>query len=229
MWRRRLMAGLFLMLGGVSVPAAEKPVPLLGQWQCQSSEGQVLLEFQSTSRLIFDGEPSRYSLQPGIIVVEEEFGPVPYPYALQGDRLAVQFPDGDALRCTRATARRAAPAAPATPPAAGGSHAQLKGRMCNWGGSSSSYSGSGYYRITTLVFDGAGGVVYSNEATFGSEAGGYYGKSGGIPGRYQISGDSVQIQLEDGSKMTGRVNMRHSGRVTELMLNKQLWAGALCE
>ncbi len=227
MWLRRLMLGLFLALGGVSVQAAEKPAPLLGQWQCQGDDGPVLLEFQSASRLIFDGEPSRYSLQPGIIVVEEEFGPVPYPYLLQGDKLTVQFPDGEALRCTRAAARRAAPAAP---PAAAGSSAQIKGRMCNWGGSSSSYSGSGYYRITTMVFDGAGGVVYSNEATFGSDAGGYYGKSGGTPGTYQVSGDTVHIRLQDGSTTTARVNMRQKdGRITELMINGKLWAGALCE
>lgn len=225
MWLHRLMLGLVLTLGGVFVQAAEKPALLLGQWQCQNDEGQVLLEFQSANRLIFDGEPSRYSLQPGIIVVEEEFGPVPYPYTVQGNKLTVQFPDGDVLRCSRA-----APAGKAAPPAAGGgNNAQLKGRMCNWGGSSSSYSRSGYSRITTMVFDGAGGVVYSNEATFSGDAGGYYGKSGGVPGRYQVSGDSVQIQLENGSKMSGRVNMRHSGRITELMINGQLWAGALCE
>lgn len=229
MWLRSLMLGWMLALGGVSVQAADKPAPLLGHWQCQSDEGQLLLEFQSANRLIFDGEPNRYSLQPGIIVVEEEFGPVPYPYVLQGDKLTVQFPDGDALRCMRAAARRAAPAAPAKPPAAGGgSNAQLKGRLCNWGGSSS--SSSGYYRITSMVFDGAGGVVYSSEATFGSDAGGYYGKSGGTPGSYQVSGDTVQIRLQDGGTTTARVNMRQNdGRITELMINNQLWAGALCQ
>lgn len=159
-------------------------------------------------------------------MVEEEFGPVPYPYTVQGDQLMVRFPDGDVLRCSRAAA-----AGKAAPPATGdGVNAQLKGRLCNWGGSSSSYSGSGYSRITSMVFDGAGGVVYSSEATFSSDAGGYYGKSGGTPGTYRVSGDTVQIRLQDGSTTTARVNMRQNdGRITELMINGKLWAGALCE
>jgi len=223
----RLLVLALSLLAGVAAQAAEKTASLLGQWRCQGGEGHVLLEFQSAGRLVFDGEPSRYSLQPGLIVVEEEFGPVPYPYTVQGDKLTVQFPDGDVLRCSRAAA-----AGKAAPPASGGggSNAQLKGRLCNWGGSSSSYSGSGYSRITSMVFDGAGGVVYSSEATFSSDAAGYYGKSGGTPGTYQVSGDTVQIHLQDGSTTTARVNMRQNdGRITELMINGKLWAGALCQ
>jgi hypothetical protein len=219
-----------MALGSATACAADDATSLLGAWQCQSADGPVSLEFQRGGRFVFDGEPGRYTLQQGTILVEEDFGPVPYGYALQGDRLTVQFPDGGSLRCTRAAAggQRPSPAAPPASAAAGGENALLRGRLCNWGGSSDSTSG--YSRITSMVFDGAGNVVYSSEATFSSGAGGYYGQSGGTPGHYHVMGDTVQIRLEDGSSTTAHVHMRQNdGRITELMINGKLWAGALCE
>ncbi|GAB4292940.1 MAG: hypothetical protein Kow0096_08170 [Thiohalomonadaceae bacterium] len=221
--RWHLLAAAGFLLSASVVAAADKTAPLRGQWQCQGGEGGVLLEFQTANRLVFDGEALRYSVKGSVLLVEEEFGVVSYPYAIAGDRLTVQFPAGDVLRCTRAATRKT----PATP-AAGGGTAQLKGRLCNWGGSSGSTSG--YYRLSAMVFDGSGGVVYSSEASFSSGAGGYYGQGGGTPGSYQVSGDTVQIRLQDGSQTTARINMRQNdGRITELMINGQLWAGALCE
>jgi hypothetical protein len=130
---RPALCGALVALGSAAACAADDATSLLGAWQCQSAEGPVSLEFQRGGRFAFDGEPGRYTLQPGMILVEEDFGPVPYGYALQGDRLTVQFPDGGSLRCTRAASggQRPSPAAPPGSTAAGGDNAMLRGRLRN--------------------------------------------------------------------------------------------------
>jgi len=218
--------GLLVLMWPLLVGAAEQG--LLGKWQCQSDEGAVSLEFQSRDRLLYDGEPSRYTLQPGVILVDEEFGPVAYRYRLQNNQLAVVFPEGASLQCQRVASKGSKRAAAATGAGGGMAANLLQGRLCNWGGASN--SASGYYRLSSMVFDGNGGVVYSNEASFGSEAGGYYGSGGGVPGRYRIEGNVVHIRLDDGSSTAAQVNMRQNdGRITELMSKGQLWADALCQ
>jgi hypothetical protein len=84
---------------------------LLGCWQCRMEIQTVILEFRSENILIFAGEPTRYSLFPGVIRVEEEYGSIDYPYRLDGESLSIRFPDGGIVRCTRSFA----------PPVPGGS------------------------------------------------------------------------------------------------------------
>lgn len=206
--------------------AADKTSGLLGQWNCQSEEGSVALEFRTQNELIYGGEPSRYMLRPGVIVVPGDFGPEEYRYTLKGNQLNLIFPQGERAECRRAAAN----AREAPPATGGGNPAQLRGRLCKYSGSSSSYSGSSYSSLATAEFDGQGHLVYGNESSFSNQAGMGYGSRGGARGTYRINGDQVFIRLEDGSTATAQVHFRQDdGRITELMVDGKLWGAGLCE
>ncbi len=154
------------------------------------------------------------------------FGEEAYRFKLQGQKLAVTFPEGETIRCQRAGGATQKPGKPQ----AGGNVAALRGRLCQWSGSSSSYSGTSSSRTQSAQFDGQGNLVYSSESSFSSNQGLAYGSSGGTRGVYRVQGEQVLIRLEDGSEVTATVNMRQNdGRITELMINGQLWASVLCE
>jgi hypothetical protein len=75
---------------------------LIGTWHTPGPEGPILLIFESKDRLVFDGEPAKYALRPGVIQVEDEEGVADYPYLLSGDVLTIVFPEGIQLQFTRA-------------------------------------------------------------------------------------------------------------------------------
>lgn len=206
--------------------AAENTAGLLGPWSCQSDDGKVALEFRTQNELVYGGEPVRYMLRPGAIIVPGDFGPEEYRYTLKGNHLNLIFPSGQHVECRR-TAANATEAPAAT---GGGNPAQLSGRLCKYSGSSSSYSGSSYSSLSTAEFDGRGHLVYGSESSFSSQAGSGYGSRGGTRGTYRINGDKVFIQLEDGSATTARVNFRlNDGRITELVVDGKIWGAGLCE
>ncbi|MBU1701135.1 MAG: hypothetical protein KJ970_19845 [Candidatus Eisenbacteria bacterium] len=69
---------------------------LLGTWISRGTgEGSVELVFASESKLVFDGEEAAYSLVDGAIRLQGETGPVDFPYALSGNTLVVNFPNGE--------------------------------------------------------------------------------------------------------------------------------------
>jgi hypothetical protein len=74
---------------------------LLGRWQCQSYGETIPLIFESQSRMVFDGEASNYTLVPGAIRVQEDYGFIDYGYALDGNTLLISFPGGMILQCMR--------------------------------------------------------------------------------------------------------------------------------
>jgi hypothetical protein len=74
---------------------------LLGCWQCQEKGQSSTLEFQSKTRLLYNGEPANYQLGPGIIRVEEEDGLVDYYYTLEGEKLLIFSPDGSLTQCQK--------------------------------------------------------------------------------------------------------------------------------
>lgn len=208
--------------------AAEKPANLMGRWNCQGEDGVSILEFQSGNQLVYDGEANIYRLQHGAIMVQGMWGEEAYRYRLKGHRLDVTFPEGETIQCSRENA--SGKQRNTTAPSAGGSTASLRGRLCQWSGSSSSYSGSSYSRTASIDFDGQGNVVYGSESSFSGNAGSAYGGSGGTRGSYRVDGESVSIHLEDGSQVVAQVSMRQNdGRITELMANGKLWATGLCQ
>ncbi|GAB4127270.1 MAG: hypothetical protein Fur0040_10090 [Sideroxydans sp.] len=218
---------LFLLCGCLMSAAVwAAPAELTGRWDCQGEDGATVLDFRSRDRLIYDGEENSYRIQGNAIMIPGLFGEEPYRFKLQGDKLAVTFPEGETIRCQRAGSARQKQGEQQ----AGGNNAALRGRLCQWTGSSSSYSGSSYSRSQRADFDGQGHLVYGSEMAYSGNEGIAYSGGGGTRGKYQVQGDRVQIRLEDGSEVTATVNMRQNdGRITELMINGKLWAAGLCE
>ena len=217
-----VIAVLVSVLAAIPGAADAAPAGLIGTWQC----GRTSLVFQSESALVYDGEQLYYTKMRNVLRVQQEEGPVDYPFALSGDRLDVTFPDRSVLRCSRAKA------APDRPTAGGakssGSTAQLNGMLCRWSGSSG-LSGS-YSSSTRVRFDGAGRFSYGTESSFSGSAGSGYGSGPGALGTYRVAGDTVYLTFGDGSTGAARVNMRqNNGRITELMFNGQLYATGLCQ
>ena len=201
---------------------------LLGNWQCQAQQGTLTLIFQSESQLIFAGEMTRYSLVPGAMHVQTEYGPVDYPYTLQGNSLYITFPGGNQLQFTRTSTG----SGQMSQPTSSGQEYLLQGTLCRWSGSSSSYSGSSYSSSTRVYFDGQGNFSYSSESSFSSEAGMAYG-GGQNPanrGTYRVTGNQVYLTFGDGSSGVATIKMQQNdGRITELMYEGQLYATGLCE
>jgi hypothetical protein len=81
---------------------------LLGQWVCNSPQGSMLLVFESSSQLVFDGEYTQYTLVPGAIQVPGEYGPVNFPYTLNGNTLSITFPNGQIYTFRKRDGGRAA-------------------------------------------------------------------------------------------------------------------------
>jgi hypothetical protein len=217
---------ILTLLYPASGEAAKQPKQtggLTGSWQCRGPAGESSLVFQSKELLVYNGEEAHYRLVPGAIRVRGDGGPADYKYTLKGNSLNVTFPDGSGIKCTRVQKGKADQPAASTSP----SNSQLKGMFCSWSGSSG--SGSGYSSSTRVSFDGSGGFRYSSESSFSGSAGQYYGGKPANSGRYRVSGDTVQMTFSDGSTGTAKVNMRQrSGRITEIMYGKKLFAPALC-
>ncbi len=247
------MIAIFLLCAGSDAGAAQKQGPdadsLIGSWQCQGPYGVSRLVFESKNRLVFDGDPARYTLGAGVIRVQDEDGVENYRYTLKGNNLHITFPDGSRLQCQRTGAAglgsakkgSAAPAGSTKKGTAGavaaadnrtgkGLEWQLRGMLCSWGGSAS--SSSSYSRSTRVSFDGRGGFQYASESSFGSGAGIAYGRSPGAGNRgtYRVAGDRVYLTFSDGSSGVAQVHMRQSnGMITELKYNGELYATALCD
>lgn len=195
---------------------------LIGDWRC----GRTSLIFKSETVLVYDGEQLRYKKRKNVLRVQQEEGPVDYPFVLSGDRLDVTFPDRSVLRCSRTKAGAGRP--PAADARPSGSNAQLRGMLCQWSGSSG-MSGS-YSRSTRVWFDGVGRFTYGAESSFSGSAGSGYGSGPKSGGAYRVSGNVVHLTFGDGSAGTAKVNMRQNdGRITELMFNGQLYATGLCD
>lgn len=106
--RARFSALMAVFLGTVlatlPMPAhADEPSGLQGAWVCDEEGTRSRLEFLSGSQLSYDGETTTYTLLEDVIVVDEEYGAVPYFYGFEGDSLVIASPDGTVTWCTRAT------------------------------------------------------------------------------------------------------------------------------
>ena len=90
---------------------------LKGQWQCQEGGERYSLEFQSANTLLYNGAATNYQIFANTLVVQEEYGPVPYVFELQGDTLTFPTYDGPTATCSRGGT--AAPSAPSHQPPQG--------------------------------------------------------------------------------------------------------------
>jgi hypothetical protein len=111
-WKTPIVLALLLFFLPLTAFSQAK-VPLIGTWHTPGPEGPILLVFESKNRLIFDGEPAKYSLSPWVIRIEDEEGVVDYPYELSGDILTLTLSKGMQIQFARAK-----PGSP-SPPSAG--------------------------------------------------------------------------------------------------------------
>jgi hypothetical protein len=91
-----------VVLLGLSAPAsADDAARLEGAWECDEDGTRSVLEFMSSGELSYNGVTTTYELAGETILVEEEYGVVPYLYGLEGDSLVIVTPDGWVLWCRK--------------------------------------------------------------------------------------------------------------------------------
>jgi hypothetical protein len=201
--------------------ATEGPVGmaegLSGRWSCQSGEGPASLEFVSSTRLLYDGQPLDYQLGQGVLTVSTEWGPLDYRFELAGDGLQIAGADGTSLTCSRA-----APAAQTPNAMAGGTGLErhLRGLVCSYSASPD----GGFSTQHLLDFDGQGRVWYGVETAWDvPETTGISRNwdDGENVGTYQVRGinrgDAIHVQFRTSSG-TARVVTVEGGEITELFL-----------
>jgi hypothetical protein len=206
-----------------------KSSSLSGKWFCQTPEGELLLEFLSSSQLVFNGETTQYQLQEGIIQAMGENGWINYPYQFDQGKLIITFPDGARIEFARASSSIAGQAAAGMQSQGGTLVWQLNGSLCFWAGSSG--SSSSYSRSEKLYFDGKGNFTFGNESSFSGDAGiAYSGNPNLQRGTYRVEQKFVMLQFQTGEIIQAEINMRQdNGRITELMHKGKLYATSLCD
>lgn len=204
---------------------------LLGKWIFQNQQGQLVLEFLSSTQLSFNGEITQYRLQDGIIQAMGDYGYIDYPYSLSSGVLNITFPEGYMIPFSRASGYSQGNNSRSQDdkPVAGDSNWQLQGALCSWSGSSNDYSS--YSRTQKIAFDGKGNFSYGSEASFSSDAGlAYSGDPGAERGTYRVGENSVILYFQSGEVYTVQIHMRqNNGMITELMYEGTLYATGLCE
>ena len=216
-------------------PSAPLPQPdaapavgagLVGSWECQTSDGPARLLFESETRLRYNGSAMAYTRAPGRLTVVGEDGPAEYSYRLAGESLEIAGPD-IRMQCRRGQAV-AAPS-PAGPTDAAG---LLDGQLCNYSSSSSAVAG-GYSTLRVLIFDGKGRFRLGSEVSSSGPSGSAYGTNPAKVGACRVEGAtrgaSVYLTFDNGGAHRGEVHHVYQGRITELMIEGNLYAAELCQ
>lgn len=208
---------------------AQAKSSLIGTWHTPGPEGPILLIFESKDRLVFDGEPAKYTLRPGVIRVEDEEGVADYPYALSGDVLTILFPEGIQLQFTRA--KPGPPSPPAAgkpspqPPAAGGVDdsvlaAEISGIWWGYSGSTERKIGlcpqGKYVDYTESSYSGSSRDSLGNPSTAWGTAGQRSGSgTWTIQGNYQEG--VISVRYANGRE--SRIQYRQFGERGCLLFN----------
>lgn len=224
-----------------TAPAAlAAPSPLVGRWQCESADGPGELDFRDDATVVYGGKGMPYRVQGNVIRVIEDGAPTNYAFALRGDRLDIQTPDGEMIRCARA-AGRPATSAPKGGAAGGPLDQLLQGQFCSWSGSSG--GGSSYSTTQRVFFDGRGHFTTGSESSFGmtsrdaggNETGsaGAYGSGEGAGGTYAVTaarpGSPIRVKWNTGEDDVAHVHFVSGGRITEIKYGDKVFGAALCE
>jgi hypothetical protein len=208
------------------VPSTDK---LTGKWIYRSQEGTLILEFLSDNRLTFNGETTTYRMTEGAIEAQTDYGWQNYPYSLAGNKLNLTFPEGITLTFEKQETMQGSTGLSTNK---GGRLWQLKGSLCYWSGSSSSYGEySSYSRTERLSFDGKGNFMYGTEASFDSNTAMLYSDNPDVErGSYEINGNKVYLHFLSGGVIEVDIYMQqNNGMITELKYGEKLYATSLCE
>jgi hypothetical protein len=77
----------------------ENVAPLKGYWQCQEEGERFSLEFQSQTKLIYNGQATTYQILPNVLRVQEDYGVTDYYFEIQDATLIIFSPDGSVSYC----------------------------------------------------------------------------------------------------------------------------------
>jgi hypothetical protein len=105
---------------------------------------------------------------------------------------------------------------------------QLQGTFCSWSGSS--YGSSSYSNTKYISFDGQGRWTYGESSSYSGGSGMYAGQGGQDSGTYRVQGNVIYYKTNYGEQGAAQVHMRqNNGRITEIMVDGQLYSPSLCE
>jgi hypothetical protein len=234
-----LLTTLLLAVSFTSNAEAQQNRPS-GRWNCQSSLGPAVLDFQSAQTLTYRGAAMPYRVSGNTIQVVQDGYPVDYLFAMQNDRMDIRTPEGEIIRCLKSTGADRSAAAPGT--AAGGQwNHLLQGQLCSWSGSSSGGSSSSTTR--RAFFDGRGRFSTGSESStsvtsrnsVGDDLGSAsaYGTGAGPGGTYEVTaatpGAPIRVQWSTGEADVAYVHHVSGGRITEVKYGEMLFGMGLCE
>lgn len=238
---RPLLASLMFAAVIVSSVADAQQNRPAGHWDCQSSLGPAVLDFQNAQTLTYGGVAMPYRVSGNTIQVVQDGYPVDYLFAMQNDRMDIRTPEGEIIQCMKSNgAGRSAVAAPGAAGAGQWNHL-LQGQLCSWSGSSS----GGNSRSTTqrAFFDGRGRFTTGSESSTsvtsrdsgGNEVGtaSAYGSGEGVGGTYEVTaatpGAPIRVRWNTGEADVAYVHHVSGGRITEVKYGKLLFGMGLCE
>ncbi|MEA3373846.1 MAG: hypothetical protein U9Q62_09170 [Campylobacterota bacterium] len=99
---RRLSLSIFLFFLFTALQAAS----LMGKWEYNGPQGYILLDFRSSSELVYEGESMPYQIVGESIRVPGEYGYIDYPYVLEKNGLRISYPEGYQLTFKRPAKRQ---------------------------------------------------------------------------------------------------------------------------
>lgn len=120
------------------------------------------------------------------------------------------------------------PAAGTAPGRAPNQPQLLRGKLCNWSGSSG--GGSSFSSTRWARFDGRGRFVYGSGSSYSGGNGGMYNDGAEGGGIYEVRGNQIILRYDEGGVDVATVHNRAAnGMITEVMFEGRLYAAALCE
>lgn len=193
-------------------------VTLSGSWVAHSSQQDIHLRFISQKELIYDGERLFYVLHGNTIRIANEYGYTDYPFTKEKNILRLSFPQGYQLEFTKEKKHQSNTSSNNT--------ALLSGSYCSF---SSSLNG-GYSTTRWVFFDGRGKFRTGTGSSYSGDNGGYYGSGDTGNGSYSVSGKSIMLQTNDGSRYEGRViEWDSNSHVTGININGRVYGSAICD
>lgn len=211
-----------------------------GRWDCQSSLGPAVLDFQNAQTLTYGGVAMPYRVSGNTIQVVQDGYPADYRFAMQNDRMDIRTPEGEIIQCMKSSGAGRSAAAPAAADGGQWNHL-LQGQLCSWSGSSS--GGSSRSTTQRAFFDGRGRFTTGAESSTSvtaRDSGGYevgsasaYSNGGGPGGTYRVTaatpGAPIHVQWSSGETDIAYVHHVSGGRITEVKYGKLLFGMGLCE
>ncbi|OQY06192.1 MAG: hypothetical protein B6I22_06030 [Desulfobacteraceae bacterium 4572_123] len=237
----------FFISAGIVAAGPADGTKFIGQWQCRmsymGSDGPANdVSFDSSGTAVLGGRRFSYTvLAPNILRLQGQAGISDYRYEFSGDNLTLSYQDGSVFHCSRSGGMGGGGVLGGRVGQSGGNSAQtsggagnewqLQGTLCNWSGSSSSYSSSSYSSTRRISFDGRGHWTFGSESSFSGTAGMAYGGQGGQEsGTYRVAGNQIYYTTATGEQGVAQVHMRQdNGRITEIMVDGALYATGLCD